>query len=76
MSAATTGSSRAGSTRLRFSFGATESFNRRNQNASVRESVDAALRIVERGRADGVRSAVTISVAFGCPFEGPVDETV
>ncbi|MGH3021370.1 MAG: hydroxymethylglutaryl-CoA lyase, partial [Gaiellaceae bacterium] len=57
----------------RFSFGATESFNRRNQNASVRESVDAALRIVERGRADGIRSAVTISVAFGCPFEGPVD---
>ena len=59
----------------RFSFGATESFNQRNQNASVRESVDAALRIVERGRADGIRSAVTISVAFGCPFEGPVDET-
>jgi hydroxymethylglutaryl-CoA lyase/(R)-citramalyl-CoA lyase len=59
----------------RFSFGATESFNRRNQNASVRESVDAALRIVERARADGIRSAVTISVAFGCPFEGPVDET-
>ena len=59
----------------RFSFGATESFNRRNQNASVRESVDAALRIVERGRADGIRSAVTISVAFGCPFEGPVDES-
>ena len=60
---------------VRYSFGATESFNRRNQNASVRESLDAALRIVERGRADGIRSAVTISVAFGCPFEGPVDES-
>ncbi len=60
---------------VRFSFGATESFNQRNQNASVRESLDAALRIVERGRADGIRSAVTISVAFGCPFEGPVDES-
>ena len=60
---------------VRFSFGATESFNRRNQNASVRESLEAALRIVERGRADGIRSAVTISVAFGCPFEGPVDES-
>ncbi len=59
---------------VRFAFGATESFNQRNQNASVRESVEAALRIVERGRADGIRTAVTISVAFGCPFEGPVDE--
>jgi (R)-citramalyl-CoA lyase len=59
---------------VRFSFGATETFNRRNQNASVRESLEAALRIVERGRVDGIRTAVTISVAFGCPFEGPVDE--
>jgi len=60
---------------VRFSFGATESFNQRNQNASVRESLEAALRIVERGRADGIRTAVNISVAFGCPFEGPVDES-
>jgi (R)-citramalyl-CoA lyase len=60
---------------VRFSFGATESFNQRNQKASVRESLEAALRIVERGRADGIRTAVTISVAFGCPFEGSVDES-
>ncbi len=59
---------------VRFAFGATESFNQRNQNASVRESLEAALRIVARGREDGIRTAVTISVAFGCPFEGVVDE--
>jgi isopropylmalate/homocitrate/citramalate synthase len=58
----------------RFSFGATEAFNQRNQNAPVRESLEASKRVVERGRADGVRTAVTISVAFGCPFEGEVDE--
>lgn len=58
----------------RFAFGATESFNRRNQNASVEESLAAALQIVGRGREDGIRTAVTISVAFGCPFEGPVDQ--
>jgi len=57
----------------RFSFGATESFNQRNQNASVAESLAAAKAIVERARADGIRTAVTISVAFGCPFEGEVD---
>jgi hydroxymethylglutaryl-CoA lyase/(R)-citramalyl-CoA lyase len=59
---------------VRFAFGATESFNQRNQNAPVAESVAAAAHIVERARADGIRSAVTISVAFGCPFEGRVDE--
>ncbi|MFO7571743.1 MAG: hydroxymethylglutaryl-CoA lyase [Gaiellaceae bacterium] len=59
---------------VRFAFGATESFNRRNQGAAVEESLAAAARIVERAREDGIRSAVTISVAFGCPFEGRVDE--
>jgi (R)-citramalyl-CoA lyase len=56
----------------RFSFGATESFNRRNQNASVEESLAAAESIVARARADGIGATVTISVAFGCPFEGAV----
>ncbi|HLE99291.1 MAG TPA: hydroxymethylglutaryl-CoA lyase [Gaiellaceae bacterium] len=59
---------------VRFAFGATESFNQRNQGASVEESLAAAIRIVERARADGIRSTVTISVAFGCPFEGLVEE--
>jgi len=59
---------------VRFAFGATESFNRTNQNASVEESLAAALRIVARAREDGIRATVNISVAFGCPFEGPVEE--
>ena len=49
---------------------ATESFNRRNGNASLE---DAAAR-VEAILASADRPAtVTISVAFGCPFEGDVD---
>jgi hydroxymethylglutaryl-CoA lyase/(R)-citramalyl-CoA lyase len=59
---------------VRFAFGATESFNRANQNASVEESLAAALRIAARAREDGIRATVNISVAFGCPFEGPVEE--
>jgi hydroxymethylglutaryl-CoA lyase/(R)-citramalyl-CoA lyase len=58
---------------VRFAFGVTESFNRRNQGASVDESVETATRIVSRAREDGLRSTVTLSVAFGCPFEGEVD---
>jgi hydroxymethylglutaryl-CoA lyase/(R)-citramalyl-CoA lyase len=54
-------------------FAATESFNRRNQNASPEESLAAATAIVERAHADGIRATVTVGVAFGCPFEGRVD---
>ena len=56
-----------------FAVAATESFSRRNANASVEESLAAAERIAERAQAEGVRASLTISVAFGCPFEGRVD---
>ena len=56
-----------------FAVGATESFSQRNAGASVDAALGDAERIVERAVADGIRSSVTISVAFGCPFEGPVD---
>jgi (R)-citramalyl-CoA lyase len=65
--------SAAGLDEVHFAFAATETFNRRNQNASVEESVAAAERIAGRAAADGIRSTVTIGVAFGCPFEGRVD---
>jgi isopropylmalate/homocitrate/citramalate synthase len=56
-----------------FALAATESFSQRNAGASVEESIDAASRIVARAREDGTRASLTISVAFGCPFEGRVD---
>jgi len=59
---------------VRFAFGATESFNRRNQNTSVEGSLQAALRIVARAKRDGIAATVNISVAFGCPFEGSIDD--
>jgi hydroxymethylglutaryl-CoA lyase/(R)-citramalyl-CoA lyase len=63
----------AGLDEVHFAFAATETFNQRNQNASVDESVHAAKRIVDRAHADGIRATVTIGVSFGCPFEGAVD---
>jgi isopropylmalate/homocitrate/citramalate synthase len=59
---------------VRFSFGATESFNRRNQNALVEESLELGRLIAGRAREDGIHSTLIVSVAFGCPFEGPVEE--
>jgi hydroxymethylglutaryl-CoA lyase/(R)-citramalyl-CoA lyase len=58
---------------VRFAFGVTETFNERNQGATVDESVATARRIAARARGDGLRCTVTLSVAFGCPFEGEVD---
>jgi len=58
---------------VHYAFAASETFNRRNQNASVEESLQAAERILARAHADGVRATATIGTAFGCPFEGRVD---
>jgi isopropylmalate/homocitrate/citramalate synthase len=58
---------------VHFAFAASETFNQRNQNASVEDSVDAARRIVSRAHGDGIRATVTVGTAFGCPFEGAVD---
>jgi hydroxymethylglutaryl-CoA lyase/(R)-citramalyl-CoA lyase len=63
----------AGLTEAHFAFAASETFNRRNQGASVEESVAAAGRLAAAAHADGVRFTVTIGTAFGCPFEGRVD---
>jgi isopropylmalate/homocitrate/citramalate synthase len=57
---------------VHFSLGVTETFNRRNANASVDESVAAARRISERVHTEGRRLVVSLRVAFGCPFEGEV----
>jgi hydroxymethylglutaryl-CoA lyase len=51
---------------------ATDSFNQRNQGATTEESVAAWLDIARAARAAGMRAQVTISAAFGCPFEGEV----
>ncbi|MFN2468866.1 MAG: hydroxymethylglutaryl-CoA lyase [Gaiellaceae bacterium] len=58
---------------VHFAVSATDEFGRRNANATVDESLAAAERIVARAHDDRRRVNVTISVAFGCPFEGAVD---
>jgi hydroxymethylglutaryl-CoA lyase/(R)-citramalyl-CoA lyase len=60
----------SGLDRVNCTLGATESFNQRNGNASLAEAIARVETIL--GLAD-VPATVTISVAFGCPFEGPVD---
>jgi hydroxymethylglutaryl-CoA lyase len=54
---------------------ATDGFGIRNQGASVDEQVAAMQAIAARKHAEGGPPiTVTISVAFGCPFDGEVSE--
>ena len=53
---------------VHFTLAATESFNRRNANRSIEESL-AELEAIGADRP----VSVSISVSFGCPFEGEVD---
>src|SRR5215208_3111651 len=62
--------------RLNLTVAATDSFSRRNANASRDEALAATARMLERAGSDGVPATVTVSVAFGCPFEGAVDPAV
>ena len=59
-----------GLARVNVTLAATETFNQRNANASLEEAaarVERILAVADRP------STATISVAFGCPFEGDVD---
>jgi isopropylmalate/homocitrate/citramalate synthase len=60
----------AGLDRVNCTLGATEAFNRRNGNATLAEAVARVEAILAEASEP---ATVTISVAFGCPFEGPVD---
>ena len=53
---------------LHFNLAATESFGRENQNATPEEAL-AVLAAIETDKP----VSVSVSVAFGCPFEGAVD---
>jgi hydroxymethylglutaryl-CoA lyase len=51
---------------------ASDTFNRRNQGVSTGESIDAWLDIAREAHAAGIKPHLTVSAAFGCPFEGEV----
>src|SRR5215218_3361784 len=63
----------AGVDEVRYAFPVTETFARRNQNTTVADATALAEKLTERARLDGVRVSITLSAAFGCPFEGRVE---
>ena len=61
----------AGVDEVHYAFSAADEFGRRNQNATTEEGLKTALSLVARARSDRMPITVTLSVAFGSPFDGP-----
>jgi len=51
---------------------ASDTFNQRNQGVTTEQSIAAWLEIAAAAKQAGIRAQVTVSAAFGCPFEGEV----
>jgi len=51
---------------------ASDSFGQRNQGQTIAEALRENVDMLRLARAEGLVPQVTISVAFGCPFEGAV----
>jgi len=51
---------------------ASEAFNRKNINASIDESIERFVPVLERARADGVKVRGYVSTVLGCPYQGDV----
>ena len=62
----------AGCDEVNFVAVATETFSRRNQGASVAQNVAVWSEVAAEAQAAGVPATLSISAAFGCPYEGEV----
>ncbi len=62
----------AGCDEVNFVAVTTETFSRRNQGASVARNLEVWKEIAGAARAAGIPATLSISAAFGCPYEGEV----
>ena len=61
-----------GATEVAVFTAASEAFNRTNINASIDESIERFVPVMERARADGVVVRGYVSTVLGCPYQGGV----
>lgn len=52
---------------------ATDGFNKKNTNATVKESLERLAPVVAKARAGGLWVRGYVSTCFGCPYDGPVE---
>ncbi|UGS39151.1 hydroxymethylglutaryl-CoA lyase [Capillimicrobium parvum] len=63
----------AGVDELHYAFPVSDTFCERNQGTTIEGAMEIGTRLVERAREDDRHISITLSAAFGCPFEGRVD---
>jgi hydroxymethylglutaryl-CoA lyase len=64
----------AGADEIQVFLAVTEGYNQNNVGMSVEESLEQSSRIAEIARRFDTPFVAVLSVAFGCPYEGPVDQ--
>ncbi len=62
----------AGAVEIAVFTAASEAFNRKNINASIDESIERFVPIMQRAMADGVDVRGYVSTVLGCPYQGEV----
>lgn len=55
---------------------ASESFSQRNTNCSIAESIARLEPVTKLAKSSGIRVRGYVSCVLGCPYEGPIDESV
>ncbi|MAV87703.1 MAG: hydroxymethylglutaryl-CoA lyase [Rhodospirillaceae bacterium] len=63
----------AGVDEVRYVVVASETFNQRNQGATINESLNGFSQIASKVINAGLKLSATVAAAFGCPFEGKIE---
>ncbi|HJU07615.1 MAG TPA: hydroxymethylglutaryl-CoA lyase, partial [Rhodanobacteraceae bacterium] len=61
-----------GATEIAVFTAASETFSRKNTNASIDESIERFVPVMQRAKADGARVRGYVSTVLGCPYQGEV----
>lgn len=62
----------AGVKEINYALVASDTFSQKNQGTTIEEACDVYEDMAKAAHAEGIRASVTISTAFGCPFQGEV----
>jgi hydroxymethylglutaryl-CoA lyase len=65
----------AGASEIALFAAASESFNQRNTNCSISESINRLKPVAEAARLQNIRVRGYVSCVLGCPYEGEIDIT-
>jgi hydroxymethylglutaryl-CoA lyase len=67
-----------GATEVAIFTAASEAFNQKNINASIDESIERFMPVLEQSKKDGVKVRGYVSTVLGCPYQGdvPVSDVV